>query len=210
MGPKKKKPVPHETRVERIVEMVRYFLSERRESKGGWAEITDADVVSLNDIISVLVVAKCDRDPDGDFPIEWLVVNRLRFERLHFVPQPYDRDFVSGEIDGEPVGEPIETIMEIAELNLGIAHEKLETAFKTWRHYRREREERAFWVICAQAMYEKLDRPLTAEDVKEENLPELTEEDKRMLDNFDIEALLRRANSEFKAEQRRKKAEKKG
>lgn len=198
----KKEERAQEKRIKALLEKIEWFVEERRESKGGWAEITDGDFRALDDIIAALVEIKCGPHPDGGYPVEWMVVNRRRFERMHFLPIPHDRDFVNSEIDGELVGENAERIMEIAELNLSIAHGTFQTAFKMWKHYRRKREEKAFWAIIAEAMYEKLDRPLTPEDVKEENLPKLTEEDKRMLDGIDIEALIRRANREFKAKKK--------
>jgi hypothetical protein len=73
----------------RIHNLIDEFLTERRESRGGWAEVTKDDVKLLSKIISALIKAKCEEDPDGDFPIEFLLINR-RVERLpYFDTVPY-------------------------------------------------------------------------------------------------------------------------
>jgi hypothetical protein len=68
------------------------FLEQRRLSSGGWAEITSQDVVDLKHLISDVIEAKCEADPDGDRPINVIVVDRTRFEPMHFFPVEYDDD----------------------------------------------------------------------------------------------------------------------
>jgi hypothetical protein len=78
-----------ERRVEALHKMVDDFLSERRASDGGWAKVTDADVRDLEGIVRALIEAKCEEDLDGDIPLQFVLVNRLKTEALHFRPLPY-------------------------------------------------------------------------------------------------------------------------
>ncbi|RPI96812.1 MAG: hypothetical protein EHM32_02535 [Spirochaetales bacterium] len=63
---------------EKIHALVDAYLAEHRRSGrgGGWAEITPVDMELLNKIIYKLITAKCDKDGDGDYPINFITVNR--------------------------------------------------------------------------------------------------------------------------------------
>jgi hypothetical protein len=69
--------------------MIDQFLANHRHSNGGWAEITEEDIDGLRSIINALVSRKCDKDPDGDYPIEVKIINRRTTNRLSFYPLPY-------------------------------------------------------------------------------------------------------------------------
>ena len=73
------------------------FLSEKRKSSGGWAEITDGDVAALSVIIDQLIKLKCEPDPDGDYPINFALVNR-RVGRWPFKPITISYDLDSQDI----------------------------------------------------------------------------------------------------------------
>lgn len=62
------------------------FLLVQRRSEGGYALVTDQDHADLNDIIKDLIRAKCERDPDGDLPFEFSVINR---REKHFAIDPW-------------------------------------------------------------------------------------------------------------------------
>lgn len=62
------------------------FLAERRKSEGGYALITDQDVKDLSGIIRGLIELKCERDPDGDLPIQFALCNRRTH---HFAVDPW-------------------------------------------------------------------------------------------------------------------------
>lgn len=75
-------------RTDKIHALVDEFLAERRKTDGGWAEITPEDVRMLDRLVRLLVDAKCEKDTEGDWPIEWIIVNR-RIERMpYFRPVP--------------------------------------------------------------------------------------------------------------------------
>ncbi len=69
--------------------LVDRFLDDYRQSDGGWAQISPKDMELLGDIIYELIDLKCDRDADGDWPIEFRLVNRRTHERLHYHAVPY-------------------------------------------------------------------------------------------------------------------------
>ena len=75
---------------QQLTDKINAFLSERRESPdGGWARITTQDCLDLSEIIHLLVILKCEPDPDGDRPINWNIVNRRMFEPQFWNDVPY-------------------------------------------------------------------------------------------------------------------------
>ena len=69
--------------------LIEDFLSERRKSDGGWAPVTESDFRQLCAIIDRILELKWGRDADGDLPIEYKIIDRKQFERMHYVPVPY-------------------------------------------------------------------------------------------------------------------------
>ena len=113
----------------RLGDLIDSFLEDRRESfGGGWAQITPEDVDQLREIIRWLIELKCDRDADGDLPIECKLVNRRTHERLHYYPIPYREQ----RNDDGNVGHTY-TRMELMHLmlsNLSHASDRLTTEFR--------------------------------------------------------------------------------
>jgi hypothetical protein len=97
------------------------FLEHRRLSSGGYAEITSQDVVDLNHLISDVIKAKCQSDPDGDYPIDFKIIDRTKFEPMHFFPVEYDHDKTK---------EKRQEILEDHLSNLSIAMSRVDTAIK--------------------------------------------------------------------------------
>jgi hypothetical protein len=84
---------PDQEHAERLLrDKIEGFLSARRRSRGGWAEVTSKDVEDLGEIVYDLIALKCDSDPDGDLPIEVEIINRRTHMRSHFEPVPYEYD----------------------------------------------------------------------------------------------------------------------
>jgi len=65
------------------------FLKEKRGSDGGWAKVTDEDISKLKNIVWKLIKEKCEPDPDGDYPIQYKIINRRKYERDHYLLIPY-------------------------------------------------------------------------------------------------------------------------
>ena len=72
--------------------MIAKFLAECRESDGGYAPVTESDMEQLEAIIAILVSTKFEPDPDGDFPVEWKLINRNTHHGMHYRPVPYSLD----------------------------------------------------------------------------------------------------------------------
>lgn len=70
---------------------IEQFLKERRHSTGGWAPVTDEDMDQLHTVIHTLIAAKWGADPDGDRPINYILIDRTKYRPMHFVPLPYGR-----------------------------------------------------------------------------------------------------------------------
>ncbi len=69
-----------------IDHMVLKFLKDKRDSDGGWAEVTEIDMLLLNGIVEQLIAEKFQEDPDGDLPVEYKLINRTTHQRMHFLP----------------------------------------------------------------------------------------------------------------------------
>ena len=79
---------------DKLGNMIDTFLSQRRESDdGGWAPVTPDDMKQLDGILWALIEAKWGKDPDGDRPVEYTLVDRTRYERnCFFSPHYWDWD----------------------------------------------------------------------------------------------------------------------
>lgn len=106
------------------------FLAERRESEGGWAKVTDKDIEQLRKLCRLLIEAKCEADPDGDYPIEVTVVNRRTHQGIPYDPMPYHDSVTNDER------------LDVALYNLGIAMGDVRTTKDIRRHHQLEREQR--------------------------------------------------------------------
>lgn len=111
------------------------FLGERRRSTVGLAEVKPEDVEELCVIIMALIEAKFERDPDGDLPVEFKLVDRTRFEPMHFEPVPY---LGLARCDNLTPDQK-QDILDIHMMNLSIAHERLSSAHRILKHERREK-----------------------------------------------------------------------
>lgn len=77
---------------ENLKNMIEGFLKDRRESDGGYAPVTEADMNRLDGIIATLVALKFDEDPDDDRPVVWRLINRNTHQGMHYRPVPYSLD----------------------------------------------------------------------------------------------------------------------
>lgn len=110
-----------------IGDLVIRFLEHRRESRGGWAEITDEDVEALRKIIETLVEFKCEADPDQDRPIQFKLIDRRKYHLWMFRPVPFNKEFHE---HGEAT---MDEIVEACHTNLRIAFNQLDGALSLKR-----------------------------------------------------------------------------
>lgn len=110
-------------------QLIDHFLEDHRESDGGYAKVTTDDIHLLYKIIRELIDIKCDRDPDGDFPIEFEIVNRRTHESMHYGQVPYRDPICEGQ-DSIPFME----MVRVLQMNLNIAASRLDNEFSVEYH----------------------------------------------------------------------------
>ncbi len=69
-----------------LADMINEFLMVHKVSGGGWPEVTLNESIQLNDILYMLVYLKWDKDPDGDLPIDWILVDKTKYQLPPFIP----------------------------------------------------------------------------------------------------------------------------
>lgn len=106
------------------------FLAEKRSSKGGgWAQVTPEDLKMLGEVLKHLIAEKCERDADGDFPIEYHLVNRRTTKSLNYRPLPYQLFQERRVCSPQEKLERAKEVFEVAMYNLRIAQGELNTAY---------------------------------------------------------------------------------
>lgn len=104
----------------RLDNLIDQFLEDYREShRGSWAKITPEDVTLLGEIVRELIELKCDKDANGDYPIEARLINRRVYESLRFYALPYKET-----PDGQEV--PFKERLRLAQTNVSMAACRLE------------------------------------------------------------------------------------
>lgn len=68
---------------------VLWLNTPKVESDGGYAPVGQESLDELHALIMILIEARWETDEDGDLPVEFRLVNRNTFQRLHFQPVPY-------------------------------------------------------------------------------------------------------------------------
>ena len=110
---------------ETLDKLIDSFLAEKRVSGGGFALVTEQDYDQLNEIIDTLVALKWSPDPDGDRPINWKLIDRTKFEPMHYFPVPYEHKMQDiHEQNGR-----LDTLLS----NVSLATEALNTTLKIMR-----------------------------------------------------------------------------
>ena len=101
------------------------FLEDHRECEagGGYAQITQEDINRLHEIVWKLIELKCDRDADGDLPVQFKIVNRRTHEGLAYMAVPHreGRDEDDNEIEMVPFTDMLQILLS----NLSIASDRV-------------------------------------------------------------------------------------
>lgn len=113
----------------KLTQLLNSFLVERRESSGGFAPVTEKDWEQLHQIVERLLELKFGPDPDGDLPVNYMLINRHVHGPIHFMRQPY---FIRAKTDDE-----WEAAFMAATTNLSIALDEVNKAFDMRRIQRR-------------------------------------------------------------------------
>jgi hypothetical protein len=99
------------------------FLEDHREctAGGGYAQITSEDIGLLYDIVRKLVDLKCDKDADGDLPVECKLINRRTHEPFHYMAVPHRSHFPNDELEVIPFTDMLQILL----LNLSLASDRV-------------------------------------------------------------------------------------
>lgn len=73
----------------KLMKKIDDFMKDKRKSNGGYAEVRDKDIIKLSEIIREICEAKYEKDPDGDIPINWDILDRTKYEPLDLLQVPY-------------------------------------------------------------------------------------------------------------------------
>lgn len=111
---------------EDIIKRITSFLSERKLSSGGWADVSDAEIIELSDIIQAIISAKWQEDADNSCPVEFNLVNRTKYERNHFFNIPYEHKAKTEEQKDE--------CLDIAVINMKIASDVVSRIWRIRKH----------------------------------------------------------------------------
>lgn len=125
---------------EELRQQLEAFLSERRESDGGYAEVRRGDVSELDQVLRSIIKAKFEADPDGDHPVDFWLIDRTRYESVHFREVPYGHH--ADEMDGKAADAHREQVLDAVLFNLQQASSRVDTEMRI-RQHRRHQEEKA-------------------------------------------------------------------
>jgi len=121
-------------------ELLKEFLSEHRESKdSGFAPVTEQDMQQLYELMHAIVTAKWSPDCDGDRPINFDIIDRTRFEPMHWAKTPY-RHHAECMENRMAANRLLEDILDSCVTNVRTAAARLDTEIRVRQYYRREEE----------------------------------------------------------------------
>jgi len=106
-----------------LTKMLDAYLKEQRRAEGGdYAQPVGKDIDLLCSIVNSLIELKFEPDSDGDYPINFTIVNRTKYGPLHFVPVPYEHEAVTPQQKRE--------VLRAIHVNYHIAHSAVDTYLK--------------------------------------------------------------------------------
>lgn len=99
----------------KVLEKIEAFLNERRVSDGGFAPVTDKDMEQLHEVMYALVEAKWGSDPDGDRPLNYILIDRTKYWPMHYQPVLYAHNCCQDEERRESLRQKMANIRTAAE-----------------------------------------------------------------------------------------------
>ena len=154
---KAKVPVlfPRRPKLDKAIDL---YLKKRSYSGGGWAPVEEEELIQLVEIIDLLICSKYSPDPDGDRPINFMVIDRTSCEPLNFQALPHaPRNEGDNQTARDIFTEAVR--FEIAQMNMKIAMSSLEAAARPINKYVNEFTKEAIAMEAAAAK-EKTDNPV--------------------------------------------------
>ena len=113
------------------------LLKKKVKSHGTWGEVTTPDLEDLCEIFDGLIRLKYQCDADGDFPVDFMLIDRSTCEPLHFTPLPYPPKYQGGEPGPEDMLRDM-LRFDYAQSNLELAAGLLSETMKPMRKYMRD------------------------------------------------------------------------
>ena len=136
----------------KIHRLVDAFLTKKVRIKngGGWAPVTEEEMLQLVDILDQLVTAKYQKDSDGDLPVEFVLIDRNTCQRMDFRTMPYmpkakEADYTAQDIYLEALR------FEIAQYNLDLATSYLRESLRPVNKMVRDFTQNAFEMEAEEA-----------------------------------------------------------
>ena len=127
----------------KIHSLIDKYLAKRVKSAGGWAPVKEDELIALVEIIDKLITSKYQADPDGDYPIEYCIVDRTTCEPMSFRGLPYPPKIADGKAV-LPKDVLVEAFrFEVARYNLDIAMSQFRDAIRPVQGFVQELAESA-------------------------------------------------------------------
>lgn len=118
------------TKKEKLHKLIDKFLQEKKKSTGGYAPVSQEEIDMLFIIISDIIALKYQEDPDGDVPVEFALVDRNQYERLHYLPVPY---FHKADTEKKQL-----LALELAHMNVEVANSAFSRAISCFLYNRKD------------------------------------------------------------------------
>ncbi len=100
---------------DKVRQAILSLLEERRESDGGYALVTDEDMVRFHAVMDALIVEKWGSDADGDRPMQYKLIDRTKYWPMHFDPVLYAHPGCSEQERREAFRERLANLQSAAE-----------------------------------------------------------------------------------------------
>jgi hypothetical protein len=133
----------------KISARIEAFLAEKSKSEGGFAPVGQKDMEQLSSLLEALLAAKYEKDPDGDLPVSFQLVDRTRFENTHFWMIPHAKDEAENDLSH------IRSRLRAACANLSIAQGQIDRVQRSLDYGVAERMESGRAIQFGDHIYER-------------------------------------------------------
>lgn len=114
---------------QKTIKTIETWLSQKRKSDSGWADITSEDVAMLKNINALLIEEKCQADADGDRPFQVIINNRKNNWPIHYFAIRYHHRLGDDELQRE---------LGLGVANVRMAMEGMETLLREIEYRRKQ------------------------------------------------------------------------
>jgi flagellar biosynthesis component FlhA len=119
--------------IDSFIEEVKKFVQNKSCSlDSGYAVVAKKDIDEMYDLIERMVELRFELDSDGDYPIDFKLIDRTRFQSSNYRLIPHPEDF-----DNETLEEQWK-IAKIAKINLENAQEQFNREWRMLEYLKKE------------------------------------------------------------------------